>query len=105
MAGATCAVAVAPAGLADTADAFALRTVGVAEIDVALSEPDFAGPVERVVEVGAPAPILAEQSRSVDSLVCGGRGVRVRAPVLLGGVSARLIRTAACPVIVVPRGA
>jgi nucleotide-binding universal stress UspA family protein len=41
--------------------------------------------------------------RDVDLLVCGSRGYGPVRRVLLGGVSSRLIRRAACPVLVVPR--
>lgn len=41
----------------------------------------------------------------VDLLVCGSRGYGPALQVLLGGVSSWIIRSAACPVIVVPRGA
>ena len=38
-------------------------------------------------------------------MVVGSRGYGPLKAVLLGGVSGQLIRSAACPVIVVPRGA
>ena len=38
-------------------------------------------------------------------MVVGSRGYSPLKAVLLGGVSGQLIRSAACPVIVVPRGA
>jgi nucleotide-binding universal stress UspA family protein len=41
----------------------------------------------------------------VDLLVCGSRGYGPMRRVLLGGVLRKLIRRAACPVVVVPRGA
>ena len=75
------------------------------EVDQAASELDFDGPIERVIEVGAPKPKLAEQSQSVDVIVCGSRAYGLVRQVLLGGVSARLMREAACPVIVTPRTA
>jgi nucleotide-binding universal stress UspA family protein len=40
----------------------------------------------------------------VDLLVCGSRGYGPARRVLLGGVSARLVRNARTPVVVVPRG-
>jgi nucleotide-binding universal stress UspA family protein len=48
---------------------------------------------------------LAEQSHGVDLLVVGSRGYGPLRAVLLGGVSHALVRAAACPVIVLPRGA
>jgi len=58
----------------------------------------------RVLE-GAPLDHLAEQSRELDLLVVGSRGYGPLRRVLLGGVSGALLQTAACPVVVVPRGA
>ena len=81
-----------------------VETAG-AEIDAALAELEIAGDVESVIEVGAPAPILIEQSAAVDLLVCGSRGYGLVRQVLLGGVSSRLIRGASCPVVVTPRSA
>ena len=52
-----------------------------------------------------PADVLIERSHEVDLLVIGSRGYGPLRSVLLGGVSGRVIRDAACPVIVVPRGA
>jgi len=43
--------------------------------------------------------------RDADLLVCGSRGYGPVRRVLLGGVSARLLRRAAIPLLVVPRGA
>ncbi len=61
-------------------------------------------PVEPVVVVGAPERMLAEESEHVDLIVVGSRGYGPHRAVLLGSVSGRLVREAACPVIVVPRG-
>jgi len=47
---------------------------------------------------------LAAQSELVDLMFVGSRGYGPRAAVLLGGVSHTLIRKAACPVVVLPRG-
>jgi nucleotide-binding universal stress UspA family protein len=52
-----------------------------------------------------PADVLVERSHELDLLVIGSRGYGPLHSVLLGGVSGRVIRDAACPVIVVPRGA
>ncbi len=48
--------------------------------------------------------LSALDDRDVDVLVCGSRGYGPVRRVLLGGVAARLIRQAAAPVVVVPRG-
>ena len=54
---------------------------------------------------GRPGHELAVQSQSLDLLVVGSRGYGPLRAVLLGGVSHTLVRSAACPVIVLPRGA
>ena len=61
--------------------------------------------VEATLYVGKPAEVLAGLSEIVDVMVVGSRGYGPLKAVLLGGVSGRVIRSAACPVIVVPRGA
>lgn len=55
--------------------------------------------------VGRPAEQLASQSKALDMMVVGSRGHWPFAAVLLGGVSHGLLRDAACPVVVLPRGA
>ena len=59
---------------------------------------------EPVVIVGDPVGELTAQSESADLMVIGSRGYGPLRAVLLGSVSGRLVREAACPVIVVPRG-
>jgi nucleotide-binding universal stress UspA family protein len=55
---------------------------------------------------GDPVETLAAlDERDADLLVCGSRGYGPLRRVLLGGVATRLMRRAACPVMVVPRGA
>jgi len=54
---------------------------------------------------GKPAEVLIALSDSVDILVIGCRGYGPLKAVLLGGVSGQVIRSAACPVVVVPRRA
>jgi hypothetical protein len=44
-------------------------------------------------------------TEALDVMVVGSRGYGPLKAVLLGGVSGQVIRSAACPVIVVPRGA
>ncbi len=61
--------------------------------------------VEEVLEEGGTAPVLARQGIDLDLLVMGSRGYGPVRRALLGGVSAEVIRTAPCPVVVVPRGA
>lgn len=54
---------------------------------------------------GAPADALSASSGTVDLLVVGSRSYGRFGRTMLGSVSASLIRTAACPVVVVPRPA
>ena len=49
--------------------------------------------------------LAALDEREIDLLVCGSRGYGPVRRVLLGGVLRKLVRRAACPVVVVPRGA
>jgi nucleotide-binding universal stress UspA family protein len=60
--------------------------------------------VESVCCAGSPGAELASESEHVDLIVVGSRGHGPRAAVLLGSVSRALIRKAACPVVVLPRG-
>jgi nucleotide-binding universal stress UspA family protein len=53
---------------------------------------------------GDPEHELAAQTKSVDLMITGSRGYGPHRAVLLGSVSGRLVRDAACPVIVLPRG-
>lgn len=53
---------------------------------------------------GTPAELLAEYSRHLDLLVTGSRGYGPVRSVLAGGVSGRLMRSAHCPMMIVPRG-
>jgi nucleotide-binding universal stress UspA family protein len=58
-----------------------------------------------VVVPGDPAEELVRASSSADVIVAGSRGYGPLHAVMAGAVSGRLIREAACPVIVVPHGA
>ena len=60
---------------------------------------------EGTLHSGRPADVLIALSETVDLLVIGSRGYGPLKAVLLGGVSGQVIRSAACPVIVVPRQA
>ena len=55
--------------------------------------------------LGDPARELAMESEVADLLVIGSRGYGPVNAVLLGSVSARVARTAACPLVIVPHGA
>ena len=54
---------------------------------------------------GDAASELIDVSAEVDLLVIGSRGYGPLRAVLLGGVSGKVIRSAACPVIAIPNGA
>jgi len=54
---------------------------------------------------GDPAQQLTMESQVADLLVIGSRGYGPLKSVLLGGVSGKIVRTAACPVLIVPHGA
>lgn len=59
--------------------------------------------VEPVVLHGDPARRLREETARLGLLVCGSRGRGPLRRVMLGSVSSAVIRSAACPVVVVPR--
>jgi nucleotide-binding universal stress UspA family protein len=56
-------------------------------------------------EIGVPDVELAERSKELDLLVVGSRGYGPLKRLMLGSTSRKLVRSAACPVIVVPRPA
>jgi nucleotide-binding universal stress UspA family protein len=97
---------VAPVVGRDAELAFAARAREVfqAALDGALA--GLAGRVEASGELleGEVVDALATvDRRDADLLVCGSRGYGPIRRVLLGGVSSRLLRRAACPLLVVPR--
>ena len=61
-------------------------------------------PVEHETIRGDPASVLIERTAELDLLVLGSRAYGPLRHVLLGSVSARVMREARCPVLVVPRG-
>ena len=61
-------------------------------------------PLQREVIRGDPADVLVERSRELDILVLGSRAYGPVRHVLMGSVSAPVMREAHCPVVVVPRG-
>jgi nucleotide-binding universal stress UspA family protein len=60
--------------------------------------------VEPVVVEGDPVAVLAEQSRALGLLVLGSRGYSPLHAVVVGAISGDLLKRAACPTIVIPRG-
>ena len=117
--GAPCAVLVAPSGFATRADSeFELRTVGVGfdgrseasharDVAVALAAELNAELITITIgeDEGDPAEVLVERSRDLDLLVVGSRGYGPLRHALVGNVSWAVMRSAACPVLVVPRSA
>jgi nucleotide-binding universal stress UspA family protein len=115
--GAPCAVLVAPSGFAGR-DRLEIGAIGVGydgrnqagharEVATALAA-DLGASVETITVAegeGDPAEVLAARSRELDLLVVGSRGYGPVRQVLIGGVSAELMRRAACPVLIVPRSA
>ena len=89
---------------AEAAFASRAREVFQAALDHALT--GLGGRVEATGELleGDVVDALATlDRRDADLLVCGSRGYGPIRRVLLGGVSSRLLRRAACPLLVVPR--
>jgi nucleotide-binding universal stress UspA family protein len=82
-----------------------LRDRAAEELDEAMAELEGESPREPFFAVGRPAEILAEASEDLDLLVLGSRGYGPLHSVLVGGVAGRVVREAACPVIVLPRTA
>jgi nucleotide-binding universal stress UspA family protein len=76
-----------------------------AELKAAITE--FAAGVDTEIDVLAedPGDALIAASRHVDLLVMGSRATGPRRAVMLGSVSRKVIAGAACPVLVLPRGA
>jgi len=67
--------------------------------------PDGVAVDEELLEGDTVEALAALDEREIDLLVCGSRGYGPVRRVLLGGVLRKLIRRAAGPVVVVPRGA
>lgn len=76
-----------------------------ADIERAIGGLKSPPPVSGEVLIGPVAKMLAEDAaKELDLLVCGSRGYGPVKVVLIGSVSAKLVRSAHCPVMVVPRG-
>ncbi|HEX2468286.1 MAG TPA: universal stress protein [Solirubrobacterales bacterium] len=98
-------VPVSPARIGHTSAGYAdaLRQHFREVLDGAVSTVPGAGSAETILDEGDPAAALAARGVELDLLVIGSRGYGPLRRVLLGGVSAEVMRTAPCPVIVVPR--
>ncbi|MEV4420234.1 universal stress protein [Patulibacter sp. NPDC049589] len=86
-------------------DAATVRGVVRDELDAAAAGLTGLSDVRVEVLGGDPAGAIAEASAGEDLLVLGSRGYGPLRRVLLGSVSSRLVRDAACGVLVVPRTA
>jgi nucleotide-binding universal stress UspA family protein len=60
---------------------------------------------ESDVLIGDPADMIVAASQTVDLLIMGSRGLGPKRAVLLGSVSRKVAERAACPVVILPRGA
>jgi nucleotide-binding universal stress UspA family protein len=74
------------------------------ELHAAVAELGLAA-AEGELVIGDAERVLADRSQDLDLLVVGSRGYGPMHAVIVGSVAGRLMREAACPVIVVPRGA
>ena len=83
----------------------ASRTRRDATLEAARSAVDGAIDVTEHSSEGEAADELIRASETLDLLVCGSRGYGPLGAVLMGSVSARVVRNAACPVLVLPRAA
>ena len=76
-----------------------------AALDEALASlPEGVNATEELLEGDVVDELASLDEHEVDLLVCGSRGYGPVRRVLLGGVARQLIRRAACPLVVVPRG-
>jgi nucleotide-binding universal stress UspA family protein len=66
--------------------------------------PDGVSVEEELLDGDTVEALAALDEHEVDLLVCGSRGYGPVRRVLLGGVLRKLMRRAACPILVVPRG-
>lgn len=89
----------------DAEEAFIEQLRGGAQeaLDAALAAMPGVPATGELLEGDTVDELSALDDREIDLLVCGSRGYGPVRRVLLGGVSSRLIRRAACPVVVVPR--
>jgi nucleotide-binding universal stress UspA family protein len=76
-----------------------------AELREALAELAAGVDAEVDVLVGEPGDGLVSASDTVDLLVMGSRALGPKRSVLLGSVSRKVAAEAACPVLILPRGA
>jgi len=96
-----------PGRISNTAPAYAafVRNHLTAELEKAKAACMPAGDVTEVLIEGVADRVLVEQSEELDLLVLGSRGYGPIRRVFLGGVASKVIRSAACPVVITPRSA
>jgi nucleotide-binding universal stress UspA family protein len=82
-----------------------LEVVAKSQFDEAMKTLPPAISAGRVFVERDAVALIVERTHDLDLLVIGSRGYGPLRAVLLGAVSGRVIRDAACPVVVVPRGA
>jgi nucleotide-binding universal stress UspA family protein len=90
---------VAPIGTDDS------ESVERLEALVADAAQDVGERTRAVTVQGLPAAELAARSAELDLMVVGSRGYGPLKRVILGSTARKLVRSAACPVLVLPRGA
>jgi nucleotide-binding universal stress UspA family protein len=81
-----------------------LARLARSDLDARLARVDGGERVRAEVVNGHAVDELVRRSDDADLLVMGSRGYGPHRAVLLGSVSGRLVRAAACPVLVLPRG-
>jgi len=82
-----------------------LHDMATESLEQAVEELDGEPRGEAFFAVGDAAKILMEASEDLGLLVLGSRGYGPLHSVLVGGVAGRVVRDAACPVLVLPRKA
>ncbi|MDA0184905.1 universal stress protein [Solirubrobacter phytolaccae] len=94
----------APVTGRDAEEAFlgAVREAAREALDAAVAGLGFEA-ADELLEGDVVDELAALDDRECDLLVCGSRGYGPVRRVLLGGVASKLVRRAACPVVVVPR--
>jgi nucleotide-binding universal stress UspA family protein len=73
-------------------------------LDLAMGRVPADLPVEGRLLTGSPGRLLAEASQEFDLMLTGSRGYGALKRTALGSVAGRLVNSAACPVLVLPRG-
>lgn len=75
------------------------------ELEAAVAGIELEAGAEAAFAIGDPPRVLAQALEQLDLLLVGSRGYGPLHAVMVGGVTGRLVREAACPMIVFPRSA